>query len=170
MGKAERVGGKVQKAPSALERAGIARRIRFHDLRGTTATHLALGSWGRPWTLNEVQQFLSHSDQRVTERYVRRAQDALAQAAKATLGGPAAQPSGDRAEGRVGVQQVAMVHREEDEGSGRASVGAPEEVISASEPPPILPPAIDENPTGPARFERATLGSRDCRRCQSATG
>ena len=73
--------------PSALHRAGIARKIRFHDLRGTTATHLALGTWGRAWTLNEIQQFLAHSDQRVTERYVRRANDALAEAAKATTGG-----------------------------------------------------------------------------------
>jgi integrase len=72
---------------SVLKRAGIARKIRFHDLRGSTATHLALGTWGRAWTLNEVQQFLAHSDQRVTERYVRRANDVLAIAARETLGG-----------------------------------------------------------------------------------
>ncbi len=73
---------------SALTRAGIARQIRFHDLRGSTATHLALGTWGRVWTLTEVQHFLKHSDQRVTERYVRRAHDMLAAAAKGTRGGP----------------------------------------------------------------------------------
>ena len=46
---------------SVLKHAGIARKMRFHDLRGPTATHLALGTWwGRAWTLNEVQQFLAH--------------------------------------------------------------------------------------------------------------
>jgi integrase len=74
--------------PSALELAGVERRIRFHDLRGTCATHLALGSWGRPWTLHEVQQMLAHTDQRVTERYVRRAVDAIASAMRETRGGP----------------------------------------------------------------------------------
>ncbi|MFW5921296.1 MAG: tyrosine-type recombinase/integrase [Polyangiales bacterium] len=78
--------------PSALERAGVDRRIRFHDLRGTCATHLALGTWGRRWSLYEIQQMLAHTDQRVTERYVRRAQDALAAAAAATPGGPSGAP------------------------------------------------------------------------------
>ena len=78
--------------PSALTRAGIDRRIRFHDLRGTCATHLALGTWGRTWSLHEIQQMLAHSDQRVTERYVRRASDALSAAAKGTLLGPAGCP------------------------------------------------------------------------------
>jgi integrase len=75
--------------PGALERAGIERRIRLHDLRGTAATHLALGSWGRQWSLHEIQTMLAHSDQRVTERYVRRALDALAAAARGTADGPA---------------------------------------------------------------------------------
>jgi integrase len=73
---------------SALHRAGVERKIRFHDLRGTCATHLALGTWGRQWSLREIQSMLAHSDQRVTERYVRRALDELAQAARETLGGP----------------------------------------------------------------------------------
>lgn len=89
------------KHPSALARAGIARKTRFHDLRGTCATHLALGTWGRTWSLHEIQAMLAHSDQRVTERYVRRAVDSLAKAAAATpgapeLGGPA-NDSGERA-------------------------------------------------------------------------
>lgn len=77
---------------SALELAGVERRIRFHDLRGTCATHLAIGTWGRTWSLHEIQRMLAHSDQRVTERYVRRALDMLAQAAAATPNGPAALP------------------------------------------------------------------------------
>lgn len=74
--------------PSALEIAGVKRKIRFHDLRGSTATHLALGTWGRRWALHEVQAMLAHSDSRVTERYVRRATDTLADAARDTPGCP----------------------------------------------------------------------------------
>ena len=88
--------GKRQSAhedePSALTLAGVERKIRFHDLRGTCATHLALGTWGRQWSLHEIQNMLSHSDQRVTERYVRRALDTLAAAARATPGGPSVCP------------------------------------------------------------------------------
>ncbi len=91
--KRARVSGEVRRRPPALERAGIARRIRFHDLRGTCATHLAIGTWGRAWTLTEVQQFLAHADQRTTERYVRRAQTMLSRAAAETLGGPAVGPA-----------------------------------------------------------------------------
>lgn len=76
------------RTPGALERAGVTRRIRFHDLRGTTATHLALGSWGRTWSLHEIQSMLAHSDQRVTERYVRRVIDTLSDAARNTRKGP----------------------------------------------------------------------------------
>lgn len=83
---------KLVTTPRVLEVVGVERRIRFHDLRGTTATHLALGTWGRVWSLQEVQQMLAHSDQRVTERYVRRAVDALATAAAGTLGVPALPP------------------------------------------------------------------------------
>lgn len=86
--KKERTARGMKRRPSALELAEVDRRIRFHDLRGTTATHLALGTWGRQWSLTEVQQMLAHSDQRVTERYVRRALDHLDAAAAATRGGP----------------------------------------------------------------------------------
>lgn len=87
--KTHRDGSKtLEREPSALEVAGVKRKIRFHDLRGTCATHLALGTWGRRWSLYEIQGMLAHSDQRVTERYVRRAVDMLAEAAKATPGCP----------------------------------------------------------------------------------
>ena len=81
--------------PTALELAGVAHRIRFHDLRGTCTTHLALGTWDRRWSLHEIQQMLAHSDQRVTERYVKRTTDAIADAAASTLGGPTVAPSPD---------------------------------------------------------------------------
>jgi integrase len=73
--------------PPALARAGIARRIRFHDLRGTTATNLALGTWGRKWAPLEIKAMLFHADLRTTERYIRRANDLLATAAAETTGG-----------------------------------------------------------------------------------
>jgi integrase len=79
--------------PSALHRAGVDRRIRFHDLRGTTATHLALGTWGRRWSLQEIQEMLAHSDQRVTERYVKRAWNTLSDAAASTPGCPRLPPT-----------------------------------------------------------------------------
>lgn len=87
-GWAEKVETGRPRKPGALEVAGIKRRVRFHDLRGTCATHLALGTWGRSWSLHEIQRMLAHSDQRVTERYVRRALDMLAAAAAATPSGP----------------------------------------------------------------------------------
>ena len=82
----------LRTTPGALERAGLDRRIRFHDLRGTCATHLAIGTWGRTWSLHEIQRMLAHTDQPVTERYVRRALDELSVAAAETRGGPASGP------------------------------------------------------------------------------
>ena len=54
-----------------LERAGIDRRVRWHDLRHTCATLLLTGAWGRRWSTEEVRDLLGHSTVRVTERYVR---------------------------------------------------------------------------------------------------
>ncbi len=65
-------------------RAGIARRVRFHDLRHTCAAHLVSGSWGEPWRLREVRDFLGHTSEAVTERYAHLAPDALRARARAT--------------------------------------------------------------------------------------
>lgn len=73
---------------SALTIAGVDRKIRFHDLRGTCATHLALGTWGRTWSHFEIQKMLAHSDAKVTERYLKRVVAPLAEAARNTPGGP----------------------------------------------------------------------------------
>lgn len=67
------------------ELAGIERRVRFHDLRHTCATHLLRGTWGRKWSLEEVKEFLAHSSIVVTQRYVHAA-GALDNAAAATSG------------------------------------------------------------------------------------
>lgn len=72
-------------APGHKELAGIERRVRFHDLRHTCATHLLAGTWGRRWTLEEVKEFLAHSSIVVTQRYVHAA-GRLAEAAAATCG------------------------------------------------------------------------------------
>lgn len=61
-------------------------RPRWHDLRHTCASHLVQGSWGRAWTLQEVQLFLGHSSIRVTERYAHLCPGGLADAARSTSG------------------------------------------------------------------------------------
>lgn len=50
-------------------RAGITRRVRFHDLRHTCASHLLMGTWGVRLTLEEVSAWLGHSSTAVTQRY-----------------------------------------------------------------------------------------------------
>ena len=53
----------------ARSRLGITRKVRFHDLRHTCASHLVMGTWGRRWSIEEVSKFLGHSDIQVTQRY-----------------------------------------------------------------------------------------------------
>lgn len=65
---------------------GITRRVRFHDLRHTFASHLAMGSWGERWSLQEIAQALGHSSVTVTERYAHLADDSLASRAARTVG------------------------------------------------------------------------------------
>ena len=69
-----------------LERAGITRRFRWHDLRHTCASSLVSGWWGRRWSLEEVREVLGHSEIGVTQRYAHLASDAIALAAKQTTG------------------------------------------------------------------------------------
>ncbi len=87
---AEKKSSKLDRHPSALAIAGVARKIGFHDLRATCATSLATGVWGRRWTLYEIQTMLAHSDQRVTERYVKKAVGSIDEAMRQTTGGPSA--------------------------------------------------------------------------------
>ena len=51
------------------EVAGITRRVRFHDLRHTCASHLLMGTWGTRFSLDEVREFLRHGSVTMTERY-----------------------------------------------------------------------------------------------------
>jgi integrase len=55
-----------------VAKAGIDRRVRWHDLRHTCATALLAGWWGRKWSIDEVCQHLGHSSVTVTERYARK--------------------------------------------------------------------------------------------------
>lgn len=59
------------------KRAGITRRVRFHDLRHTCASHLLMGTWGPAWQLADVRDFLGHSSVAVTERYAHLSQGRL---------------------------------------------------------------------------------------------
>lgn len=65
--------------------AGITdRRVRWHDLRHTCASHLVSGTWGRAWRLEEVRDFLGHESIKTTQRYAHLAPGGLHDAAKAT--------------------------------------------------------------------------------------
>jgi integrase len=56
--------------PGYRLKLGVARRVRFHDLRSTCASHLAMGTWtGAPWPLQRVAEFLGHGSTAMTERY-----------------------------------------------------------------------------------------------------
>ena len=55
----------------------LSRRVRFHDLRHTCASHLIMGTWGEPLSLYEVCAWLGHSDIKVTQRYAHLAPEAL---------------------------------------------------------------------------------------------
>lgn len=68
----------------AKREAGIVRRVWFHHLRDTCASHLLTGSWGRAWSIAEVAQLLGHTSTWVTERYARIMPGALARAAAET--------------------------------------------------------------------------------------
>jgi integrase len=51
-------------------RSGLARHVRFHDLRHTCASHLIMGSWTpEPLTIQQARRWLGHSSTSVTDRY-----------------------------------------------------------------------------------------------------
>lgn len=81
--------------PGAKSRAGIARDVRFHDMRHTFCSHLVMGTWGRRWSLEEIRVVAGHSTIKVTERYAHLAPDGLHAAARETNGGhaPATTPA-----------------------------------------------------------------------------
>lgn len=70
--------------------AGISRRVTFHHLRDTCASHLLTGTWGMKWTIAEVATLLGHTTTYVTERYARILPGAMAEIARNTYRKPAA--------------------------------------------------------------------------------
>jgi integrase len=54
---------------TALQKIGVDRRVRFHDLRHTCASHLVMGTWTAPMRLEDVREWLGHSTTAMTERY-----------------------------------------------------------------------------------------------------
>ncbi len=71
-----------------LQTAGIARRVRWHDLRHTALTSLLCG-WrgGHRWSMAEVQAFVGHLDAASTRRYAHLADDALRETVALTEAG-----------------------------------------------------------------------------------
>ena len=67
-------------------RAGIVRRVRFHDLRHTCASHLLMGTWCPALSLPEVAQWLGHSSVTMTERYAHLAPERLSARVSASQG------------------------------------------------------------------------------------
>lgn len=75
--------------------AGITRRVRWHDLRHTCASHLVQGTWGRVWSLAEVRDVLGHSSIKQTERYAHLCPGGIHDAARATSGALPASGGGE---------------------------------------------------------------------------
>ena len=69
------------------QKAGIREEVVFHSFRHSTASHLVMGTWGRKWTLAEVQSYLGHSSIDVTQRYTHLAPGHLHELASATGSG-----------------------------------------------------------------------------------
>ncbi len=67
-----------------VQRAGISRNFRWHDLRHTCASSLISGWWGRQWSTREVCDLLGHRSVTTTERYAHFADTALKRAARET--------------------------------------------------------------------------------------
>ncbi len=61
--------GRGRAFPNALAKAGIIRRVRWHDLRHTFCSNLVTGVLGRRWTLEEVRPLAGHSSILITQRY-----------------------------------------------------------------------------------------------------
>ena len=78
-------------------KAGIERKVRFHDLRHTCASHLVSGTWGRAWRLEEVRDYLGHSNISVTQIYAHLSPTRLRGIVAATRGsnGPNLAPGAD---------------------------------------------------------------------------
>lgn len=88
--------------------SGIGRTVRWHDLRHTCATALLAGWWGgERWTIDEVCQMLGHAEISTTERYARKVDETLQNAAKKKFPGG----SGSGGSGRIPSLGNAFLNR-----------------------------------------------------------
>ena len=97
--------------PSVPTVAGVERRVRFHDLRHTAASHLVQGTWTtRPLRLEEVRQWLGHTSIVTTQRYAHLSPDGLAAAVPHTFRTPAhgASPKSSESVGRAGLEPATV--------------------------------------------------------------
>lgn len=91
--------------------SGIARHVRFHDLRHTCASHLLMGTWApdivaRPLRLEEVREWLGHSSIEVTQRYAHLAVDALQSLARRQIQDTVADNAKNKRRGSAGKQST----------------------------------------------------------------
>lgn len=84
----------------AASRADFGRRVRFHDLRHTCASHLVMGSWTpEALTIQQARRWLGHSSTSVTDRYAHMGPEGLHAAIadeESTSRGKPARTSGKR--------------------------------------------------------------------------
>ena len=66
---------------------GLRPELTFHALRHTFASHLAMGTWGRQWQINQIREYIGHSSISVTQRYAHLSQDHLAELVANTVAG-----------------------------------------------------------------------------------
>lgn len=107
--------GKRALQVGSLERAGIKRNVRWHDLRHTCASSLVSGWWGRHWSLQEVKEMLGHTSITTTQRYAHMCPGALDQAGLETSGQGAARES---------AESVTDLDDDEDGAPGQSRTGA----------------------------------------------
>lgn len=129
-----------QGAPTGYKAAlGITRPVRFHDLRHTCASHLAMGTWtSAPWPIQDIAAFMGHSSLAMAQRYMHLAPAHLHDRVRGAGGGT----SGTGRDPSPGVTPGA------DAGRGMDAPRGTEVVV----------PRSRENTVCPARLERATGG------------
>ena len=136
-------------------RAGITRRVRFHDLRHTCASHLVMGTWDITLSLMETAQWLGHSSLSVTQRYAHLCPDRLAARVAAETGGSGKGGRGDGGGGGQGAPDGGGASPETAE--TRDQTG-PIGVVTSPSAQTLRDAKPLENQARPARLERATRG------------
>jgi integrase len=124
-------------------RAGIRKRVCWHELRHTCGSHMAMGTFGRRWTSLEIRDLLGHTTTEVTDRYVHLAEQALHKAAAETHLGPTVARKSDApicptsvrassADSRNDLQVVDFIRRAAGDSNPRHSAPEAEEITVIS--------------------------------------